>query len=197
MNTLYRKGTTLHGGIGYFVTPDPTSKYVSSTYFIMESVPQQGLCGLCGRIGRRGKRGAKIVLINRSIPLVNYSFLCMLEFWQRLLSMIDKVSKSLQSKDIFSIAQLQDAWMLKSDHYTEQAMQNAGIDEITARATINAEEMDIPDQLPQKRRKSASRQKMRELILHPSNSLAMNAQKCMTSFSAWFSGDSKTESRQR
>ena len=50
--------------------------------------------------------GAKIVLIKKSIPLVNYSFLCMLKFWQRLLSMIDKVSKSLQSKDISTIGQL-------------------------------------------------------------------------------------------
>ena len=31
-------------------------------------------------------------------------------------------------------------------------MQNAGIDEVTARATNNAEKMDIPNQLPKKRR---------------------------------------------
>jgi len=62
--------------------------------------------------------------------------------------------------------------MLKSDHI--QSMQNTGIDEVTARATNNAEKMDIPDQSPKKRKKRASRQKMRELILHPSNSLAMN-----------------------
>ena len=53
-------------------------------------------------------------------------------------------------------------------------MQNAGIDEDTARATGNTEKMDIANQLPQKRKKSASRQKMSELILHPSKSLAMN-----------------------
>ena len=35
--------------------------------------------------------GAKIVLFKKVIPLVNYSFLCMLEFWQRLLSMFDKL----------------------------------------------------------------------------------------------------------
>ena len=53
-------------------------------------------------------------------------------------------------------------------------MQNAGIDEVTARATDNAEKMDIADQLPQKRKKSASRQKMKELILHASKSVAIN-----------------------
>jgi len=53
-------------------------------------------------------------------------------------------------------------------------MQNAGIDEVTSRATDNAEKVDIPDQLPKKRKKRASRQKMRELILHLSKSLAMN-----------------------
>jgi len=53
-------------------------------------------------------------------------------------------------------------------------MQNAGIDEVTARATDNAEKMDIPDQLPQKRKKRASRKKMKELIVHASKSLAMN-----------------------
>ena len=53
-------------------------------------------------------------------------------------------------------------------------MQNAGIDEVTARATDNAEKMDIPNQLPKKRNKRASRQKMKELILHPSKGLAMN-----------------------
>jgi len=70
-------------------------------------------------------------------------------------------------------------------------MQNAGIDEVTARATDNAEKKDIPNQLPKKRKKRASRQKMKELILHPSQSLAMNVQKCMMTFSASFSGDSK------
>src|SRR6218665_2572533 len=56
----------------------------------------------------RAPRGgaAKIVLIKKSVPLVNYAFLCTLEFWQRLLSMINKVSKSLQSKDISTVAQL-------------------------------------------------------------------------------------------
>jgi len=44
-------------------------------------------------------------------------------------------------------------------------MQNAGIDEVTARATDNAENMDIPDQLPKTRRKRASRQQMKEWIL--------------------------------
>src|SRR6218665_2243242 len=116
--------------------------------------------------------GAKIVLIKKSIPLVNYSFLCMLEFWQRLLSMIDKVSKSLQSKDMSTIAQLLECLDVKSDHI--QSMQNSGIDEVTARATNNAEKMDIPDQLPKKRKKRASRPKLRELILHSSKSLAMN-----------------------
>jgi len=53
-------------------------------------------------------------------------------------------------------------------------MQNAGIDEVTARATYNAEKMDISNQLPQKRKKRVSRQKMKELILHASKSLAMN-----------------------
>jgi len=53
-------------------------------------------------------------------------------------------------------------------------MQNARIDEVTARATENVEKMDIPNQLPKKRKKRASRQKMKELILHPSKSLAMN-----------------------
>jgi len=62
--------------------------------------------------------------------------------------------------------------MLKSDHI--QSLQNAGINEVTTRATNNAERMDIPDQLQKKRKKSASRQKMREFILHPSKSLAMN-----------------------
>ena len=43
-------------------------------------------------------------------------------------------------------------------------MQNAGIDEVTARATDNAENMDIrpTDQLlPKKRKKCASNQKMK------------------------------------
>jgi len=53
-------------------------------------------------------------------------------------------------------------------------MQNVGIDEVTARATGNAEKMDIPDQLPKKRKTCASRQQMKELILHLSKSLAMN-----------------------
>ena len=53
--------------------------------------------------------------------------------------------------------------MLKSDH--TQSMQNAGIDEVTARATDNAEKMDIPNQLPKKRKKRVSRQKRKELIL--------------------------------
>ena len=61
---------------------------------------------------------------------------------------------------------------VKSDHI--QSMQNAGIDEVTARATDNAEQMDIPDHLPKKRKKRASWQKMKELILHPSKSLAKN-----------------------
>ena len=51
-----------------------------------------------------------------------------------------------------------------------QSMQNVGIDEVKN----NAEKMDIPDQLPKKRKKRASRQKMRELILHPGKSSAMN-----------------------
>src|SRR6218665_3993399 len=64
-------------------------------------------CAACAAAQGAEGRGAKIVLIKKSIPLVNYSFMCMLEFWQRLLSMIDKVSKSLQSKDTLStIAQL-------------------------------------------------------------------------------------------
>ena len=53
-------------------------------------------------------------------------------------------------------------------------MQNAGIDEVNAKATNNAEKMDIPDQLPKRRKKRESRQKMRKLILQPSKSLAMN-----------------------
>ena len=32
-------------------------------------------------------------------------------------------------------------------------MQNAGIDEVTARGTDSAEKMDIPDQIPEKRKK--------------------------------------------
>jgi len=52
------------------------------------------------------------------------------------------------------------------------------------RATDNAEKMDIPNQLPQKRKKRSSRQKMKELILHPSKRLAMNVYKCMMSVSA-------------
>ena len=47
-------------------------------------------------------------------------------------------------------------------------MQNAGIDEVTAWATDNAEKMDIPNQLLKKRKKRASRQKMKELGVHPS-----------------------------
>ena len=53
-------------------------------------------------------------------------------------------------------------------------MQNAGIDVVTARPINNAEKMDITDELPKKRKKRASRQKTRELILHLSKSLAMN-----------------------
>ena len=53
-------------------------------------------------------------------------------------------------------------------------MQNSGIDEVTVRATGNAEKMDIPNQLPKKRKKLASWKTMKELILHPSESLAMN-----------------------
>ena len=41
-------------------------------------------------------------------------------------------------------------------------MQNAGIDEVTARATENAEKLDIPNQLPKKRKKCANNQKMKE-----------------------------------
>jgi len=95
----------------------------------------------------------------------------MLEFWQRLLSMIDKVSKSLQSKDIigliYPLAQQLGSLEVKSDHI--QSMQNAGIDEATARAPDNAEKRDIPNQLPKKRKKRVSRQKRKELILHPMN----------------------------
>ena len=50
-------------------------------------------------------------------------------------------------------------------------MQNAGIGEVTARAADNAEKMDIPNQLPKKRKKRANNQKMKELILHPSKRL--------------------------
>jgi len=53
-------------------------------------------------------------------------------------------------------------------------MKNARIDEVTARATDNTEKMDICDQLPEKGKERVSRQKMKELILHPSKSLAMN-----------------------
>ena len=54
-------------------------------------------------------------------------------------------------------------------------MQNAGIDEVTARATAdNAEKMDIHNKLPKKIKKHAIRQNMKELILHPSKSLATN-----------------------
>ena len=81
--------------------------------------------------------------------------------------MIDKVSKSLQSKDTLStIAQLLGCLDVKKWPYSLQSMQNAGIDEVTARATNNAEKMDIPDQLPKKRKKRVSSQKLRELILH-------------------------------
>ena len=42
--------------------------------------------------------------------------------------------------------------MLKGDHIGLQSMQNAGIDEVTARATDNAEKMDIPNRLIKKRK---------------------------------------------
>jgi|SRR6218665_1781330 len=96
----------------------------------------------------------------------------MLEFWQRFLSMIDKASQSLQSKDTSTSTAA--ARMLGGLKVTIQSMQNAGVDEVTARATDNAEQMDINDQLSEKRKKRVSRQKMKELILHPSKSLAMN-----------------------
>ena len=126
--------------------------------------------------------GAKIVLSKKLVPLVNYSFLCMLEFGKDCCQWLTKLSSHCKVRTYPLAQQL---WRLKSDHI--QSMQNAGIDEVTARATDNAEKKDIPNQLPKKRKKRASRQKMKELILHPSKSLAMNFLKCM-SFSAWFSG---------
>ena len=67
--------------------------------------------------------------------------------------MFDKVSKSLQGKDISTAAaRMKKGWRLKSDHI--QSMQNAGIDEVTVMATDNAEKMDIPNQLPEKRKRN-------------------------------------------
>src|SRR6218665_2368750 len=68
--------------------------------------------------------------------------------------MIDKVSKSLQSKDISTSTA---AKMLVGLKVTIQSMRNAGIDEIYARATNNAQKMDIPDQFPETRKKRVKR----------------------------------------
>src|SRR6218665_158052 len=63
------------------------------------AVPEQGLCG---RTGRREGRGCQNNTLKKCVPFINFSFLCKLEFWKKLLSMIDKVSKSLQSKNMYT-----------------------------------------------------------------------------------------------
>ena len=67
------------------------------------------------RAPRRG--GAKTLLFKKFRTINYFSFLRKLEFWQRLLLMIDKVSKSLQSKDMLtSTAGMMLAWRYKSGH---------------------------------------------------------------------------------
>ena len=63
--------------------------------------------------------------------------------------MIVKVSKSLQSKDISTSTATR---MLGGLNVAIQSMRNAGIDKITARATDNAQKMDVLDQFPEKRK---------------------------------------------
>ena len=77
-----------------------------------------------------------------------------LEFWSRLLSVIDKVSKSLQSEEISTTTA---AGMLRLLNMAIQSMWNTGIDEITARDTDNVKKMDVLNQFPEKRNRRVRR----------------------------------------
>ena len=143
--------------------------------------------------------GAKIVLFNKISTVSYYSFLCMLEFWQRLLSMIDKVSKSLQSKDISTstAARMFGGWKVTIYRVCKmlQLMKSLqqGLQTMLKRWIFG-----IPDQLPEKRKKYVRRIPSKQardegIDLTPQQKFSNECLEVyiMMSFSAWFSGDSK------